>query len=67
MPNGNNDQKNKSAKIVLDLKDLNHAIHKNKHQMQSIHHLTDAVANYISERSNEHRTFCFSKIDLNNA
>ena len=32
--------------------------------MQSIDHLIDAVANYISERSTEQGTFCFSKIDL---
>ena len=32
--------------------------------MQSINHLIDAVANYVSERSTEHGTFYFSKIDL---
>ena len=32
--------------------------------MQSIDHLIDAVANYVSERSTEQGTFYFSKIDL---
>ena len=55
--------KDKSVKIALDSKELNDAIHKNKHQMQSIDHLIDAVANYVSERSTEQGTFYFSKID----
>ena len=57
-------KKDKSVKIALDSKELNDAIHKNKDQMQSIDHLIDAVATYISERSNEIGTFYFSKIDL---
>ena len=32
--------------------------------MQSIDHLIDAVANYVSERSTEQGTFYFSKTDL---
>ena len=32
--------------------------------MQSIDHLIDAVANFISQRSTEHGTFYFSKTDL---
>ena len=32
--------------------------------MQSIDHLIDAVATYISERSNQNGIFYFSKIDL---
>ena len=57
-------KKDKGVKIALDSKELNDAIHKNKYQMQSIDHLIDAVATYISERSNEIGTFYFSKIDL---
>ena len=57
-------KKDKSVKIALDSKELNDALHKNKYQMQSIDHLIDAVANYISERSTEQGTFYFSKIDL---
>ena len=57
-------QKYKSVKIALDSKQLNDAIHKNKHQMQSIDQLIDAVATHISERSTQNGTFYFSKIDL---
>ena len=57
-------RKDKSVKIALDSKELNDAILKNKYQMQSIDHLIDAVATYISERSNHNGTFYFSKIDL---
>ena len=57
-------KKDKSIKIALDSKELNNAIHKNKYQMQSIDHLIDAVANYISERSTEQGTLYVSKIDL---
>ena len=45
-------KKDKSVKIALDSKELNDAIHKNKYQMQSIDHLIDVVANYVSD----HRT-----------
>ena len=44
-------KKDKSFKISLDSKELN-AIHKNKYQMQSIDHLIDEVASYVSERRN---------------
>ena len=54
----------KSVKIALDSKKLNDAIHKNKYQMQSIDHLIDEVANYISERKQNPGQFYFSKIDL---
>ena len=57
-------KKDKSVKIVLDSKELNDAIHKNKYQMQSIDHLIDAVATYISERINQNGTFYFSKIGI---
>ena len=57
-------KKDKSIKIALDSKELKDAIHKNKYQMQSIDHLIDAVANYISEWSTEQGTLHFSKIDL---
>ena len=57
-------KKDKSIKIRLDSKELNDAIHKNKYQMQSIDHLIDAVATYISERSNQNGIFYFSKVDL---
>ena len=60
-------QKDKSVKIALDSKELNDAIPKNKYHMQSIDHLIDAVANYVSERSTEQGTFYFSKIDLKHA
>ena len=54
----------KSVKIALDSKKLNDAIHKNKYQMQSIYHLIDEVANYISEMKQNPGQFYFSKIDL---
>ena len=58
-------KKDKRVKIALDSKKLNDAIHqKNKYQMQSIDHLIDAVATYISERSNQNGTFYCSKMDL---
>ena len=60
-------KKDKSVKIPLDLKELNYAIHKNKYQKQSIDHLIDAVADYVSEWSTEQGIFYFSKIDLKNA
>ena len=60
-------KKDKSVKIALDSKELIDAMHKNKYQMQSIDHLIDAVANYVSERSTEQGTFYFSKIDLKHA
>ena len=40
----------KPVKLALDSKKLNKARHKNKYHMQSIDHLIDAVALYISER-----------------
>ena len=63
-PSGNHCKKDKSVKTALDSKELNDAIHKNKYQKQSIDHLLDAVATYISQRSNQNGTFYFSKIDL---
>ena len=54
----------KSVKIALDSKKLNNAIHKNKYQMQSIDHLIDEEANFISERKQNQGQFYFSKIDL---
>ena len=54
----------KSVKIARDSKKLNDAIHKNKYQMQSINHLIDEVANYISERKQNPSQFYYSKIDL---
>ena len=57
-------KKDKSVKIALDSKKLNKAIHKNKYQMQSIDHLVDAVALYITQREKSPGTFWFSKIDL---
>ena len=54
----------RQKKIALDSKELKDAIHKNRYQMQSIDHLIDAVANYVSERSTEQGTFHFSKIDM---
>ena len=57
-------KKDKSVKIALDSKKLNDAIHKNKYQMQSIDHLIDSVAVYISERRNLPGKYFFSKIDL---
>ena len=49
---------------ILDSKKPNDAIHKNKYQMQSIDHLIDSVAVYISERRNLPGKYFFSKIDL---
>ena len=60
-------KKEKSVKIVLDSKKLIDALHKNKYQMQSIHHLIGSVAIYISERKNLPGKYFFSKIDLNYA
>ena len=57
-------KKEKSVKIALDSKKLNDAIHKNKYQMQSIDHLMDSVAVFISERKNKPGQYLFSKIDL---
>ena len=57
-------KKDKSVKIALDSKKLNDAIHKNKYQMQSIDHLMDSVAVFISERKNKPGQYLFSKIDL---
>ena len=54
-------KKDKSVKIALDSKELNDAIHKNKYQMQSIDHLIDAVAHYVSERSTEQARFLYFK------
>ena len=53
----------KSVKIALDSKKLNEPIHKNRYQMQSIDHLLDEVANYISEGKQNPGQFYFSKID----
>ena len=38
-----------SIKTALDSKELNHAIHKNNYQMQSIDHLTDIISKKSSE------------------
>ena len=57
-------KKDKSVKIAQDSKKLNDAIHKNKYQMQSIDHLIDSVAVYISERRNLPGKYFFPKIDL---
>ena len=57
-------KKDKSVKIALDSKKLNDALHKNKYQMQSIFHLVDSVALYVSERRNLPGQYLFSKIDL---
>ena len=57
-------KKDNSVKLALDSKKLNKAIHKNKYQMQSIDHLIDAVALYISERRKSPGTYWFSKIEL---
>ena len=57
-------KKGKSVKIALDSKKLNDAIHKNKYQMQSINHLIDSVAVYISEGKPKQGKYIFSKFDL---
>ena len=57
-------KKDNSLKIALDSKKLNKAIQKNKYQMQSIDHLLDAVALYITQRQDSPGTFWFSNIDL---
>ena len=61
---GNNSKKGQNRKLALDSKKLNKAIHKNKYQIQSIDHLVDAVALYITQRKNSPGTLWFSKIDL---
>ena len=53
-----------SAKFALDSKKLNDALQKIKHPMQSIDHLIDEEAIYISERKQETSQFYFAKIDL---
>ena len=57
-------KQDKSVKIALDSIKLNDALNKNKYQMQSIDHLVDSVALYISERRNLPGQYLFSKIDL---
>ena len=54
-------KKDKSVKIAPDSKKLNDAIHKNKYQMQSIDHLIDSVAVYISERRKPSRKILLLK------
>ena len=55
----------KSIKIVLDSKELNKAIHKNKYQMQSIDHLTDSLAMQITSNKNTEGPWCSVKLILN--
>ena len=57
-------KKDKSVKIAIDSKKLNDALHKNKYQRQSIDHLIDSVALYISEKKNLPVQYWFSKVDL---
>ena len=57
-------KKDRLVKIALDFRKLNDVIHKNKYQMQSIDHLMDSVAVYISERKPKQGKYFFSKIDL---
>ena len=57
-------KKDKPVKIAIDSKKLIDAIHKNKYQMQSIDHLMDSVAVYISERKPKQGKYFFSKTDL---
>ena len=57
-------KKDKTVKIALDSKKLDDAIHKNKYQMQSIDHLMESVAIFLSERKNKPDQYFFSKIDL---
>ena len=56
-------KKDKSVKNSTSKK-LNDAIHKNKHQIQSIEHLIDSIAVFISERKNKPGQYFFSKLDL---
>ena len=59
IPVGITVKKDKSVQIALDSKKISKAIHKNKYQMQSIDHLVDAVALYITQRKNSPGTFWF--------
>ena len=60
----NNSKTRQKHKNCLGSRKLNDAIHKNKYQMQSIDHLKDEVATYISERKQNPGQFYFSTIDL---
>ena len=55
-------KRDKSGKFALDAKNRNDAINTNKYQLQSIDHLIDELAMYISERQNEKSQFSFSEI-----
>ena len=54
-------KKLKSVKLALDSKKLNKAIHMSKYQMQSIDHISDAVALFISERKLSPGMYWFSQ------
>ena len=56
-------KRDKNVKFALDSKNFNDAIHKNKYQMQSIDHLIDEVATYVSVRKHDTGQFYYSKID----
>ena len=50
--------------MALASKKLNEAIHKNKHQMQSINHLMNTIAYKISEHKQKDGMFYFSTTEL---
>ena len=53
-----------SIKIAPDSEILNDAIHKNKYQMQSIHHLAEKIGMKILELKTQDGKLYFIKIDL---
>ena len=63
-PSFNNSQKRQKRQNCFRLKITKLRKTEKKYQMQSIDHLIDAAAKYISERGNKNGTFYFSKIDL---
>ena len=56
-------KKDKSVKLALDSKDLNKAVHKNRHQMPNIDSLIDSISQHIND-SNHGDNVYFSTIDL---
>ena len=63
-PGGNYSKKGQIRKISTWLKETKQSNTQKKYQMQSIDHLIDAVALYISERRNSPGMYWFSNIDL---
>ena len=56
-------KKDQTIKLELDSKELNKAIHKNKHQMPNIDTLVESISQQISAPASQNTTY-FSTIDL---